>query len=265
MEKYKMDKSGDLSPAFHLTFDDGLKEVYTHIAPLLEEKGIPATFFVNTDFIDNKKLFYRYKIGLLLEEIGRDENNAKALEISKIVQQNSKWHLDCRSSLLRLNYHDQEFIDELGDALGLDFHQWLQENNPYLTTAQINELIDRGFSFGSHSCDHPRFKNIDFDSQKKQIEHSFDFLKRTFEIKERYFSFPFGDEEVGKNLFDWMEKEANVGFSFGVSGLKDDYTLSHFHRIPMDMCSGQTEKFIKSEYLYFMIKRIFRKNQIHRE
>ena len=44
-------------PAFHLTFDDGLHEIYSVIAPVLEEKNIPATIFLNTDFIDNKDLF----------------------------------------------------------------------------------------------------------------------------------------------------------------------------------------------------------------
>jgi peptidoglycan/xylan/chitin deacetylase (PgdA/CDA1 family) len=42
-----------------LSFDDGFSEIYTHIAPLLSRKGIPAVFFLTTDFIDNKVMFYR--------------------------------------------------------------------------------------------------------------------------------------------------------------------------------------------------------------
>ncbi len=56
-------------PSFHLTFDDGLKEVITVIAPILKEKGIPATFFVNTGFIGNRDLFYRFKASLLIEKL----------------------------------------------------------------------------------------------------------------------------------------------------------------------------------------------------
>ena len=52
-----------------LSFDDGLREVYTIIAPILKERGLPATFFITTDFIDNKKLFYRNKASLLIEAI----------------------------------------------------------------------------------------------------------------------------------------------------------------------------------------------------
>jgi len=51
-------------PVFHLTFDDGMKEIYEIIAPILLEKGIPATFFINSGFVDNKALFYRHRESL---------------------------------------------------------------------------------------------------------------------------------------------------------------------------------------------------------
>ena len=38
----------------HLTFDDGFRELHDVVAPILLRKGIPATFFVNSAFIDNK-------------------------------------------------------------------------------------------------------------------------------------------------------------------------------------------------------------------
>jgi len=50
-----------LKPSFHLTFDDGLANFHEIIAPILKEKNIPATVFLNTAFVDNKDLFYRYK------------------------------------------------------------------------------------------------------------------------------------------------------------------------------------------------------------
>jgi len=51
-------------PVFHLTFDDGMKEIYEIVAPILLEKGIPATFFFNSGFVDNKALFYRHRESL---------------------------------------------------------------------------------------------------------------------------------------------------------------------------------------------------------
>jgi hypothetical protein len=47
--------------------------VYSYVKqralPLLYQKGIPATIFINTAFIDNKNLFYRYKAALLVDKM----------------------------------------------------------------------------------------------------------------------------------------------------------------------------------------------------
>jgi len=54
-------------PVMVLSFDDGLIQCHQEIMPVLLRKGIPATFFLNNDYIDNKGLFFRFKISLLLE------------------------------------------------------------------------------------------------------------------------------------------------------------------------------------------------------
>jgi len=63
---------------FLLTFDDGFREVFELIAPILLKKGVPAIFFINPSFIDNKELFYRCKLSLVVEKI-KDERNKKLL------------------------------------------------------------------------------------------------------------------------------------------------------------------------------------------
>lgn len=51
-------------PAFCLTFDDGLKEFYTLVAPVLELMKVPCVCFLNSAFVDNKDLMFRYKEAL---------------------------------------------------------------------------------------------------------------------------------------------------------------------------------------------------------
>ena len=53
----------------HLSFDDGLREVHDLVLPILEQKGIPATLFINPAFVDNKNLFFRFKISLIIESL----------------------------------------------------------------------------------------------------------------------------------------------------------------------------------------------------
>ncbi|MDR1336077.1 MAG: polysaccharide deacetylase family protein, partial [Tannerella sp.] len=55
--------------ACHLSFDDGLRGVYETVLPVLFQKGIPATVFINSAFVDNRRLFYRHKAALLIDRL----------------------------------------------------------------------------------------------------------------------------------------------------------------------------------------------------
>jgi len=56
-------------PAFCLTFDDGLREFYTVVAPILEERHIPCVCFLNSAFVDNRDLMFRYREALTRQGI----------------------------------------------------------------------------------------------------------------------------------------------------------------------------------------------------
>jgi len=49
---------------FVLSFDDGLSEVYKIIAPILKKRNIPAIFFINSGFVDNKDIFKNFIVNL---------------------------------------------------------------------------------------------------------------------------------------------------------------------------------------------------------
>jgi peptidoglycan/xylan/chitin deacetylase (PgdA/CDA1 family) len=250
-------------PLFHLTFDDGLKELHTVIAPLLEKKGIPATFFINTGFVDNKALFYRYKVSLLIEKITSKPEAANAL--SKHPGMNERHPNKMKARLLSLTYNDQPLIDRLAKIVDLDFKDFLESSQPYLSKSQLKDLISRGFSVGSHSLNHPWFKDIDLNEKKRQIKESFHYLEKELAIKDHYFSFPFSDASVESSFFNWLYKEANCKLSFGISGIKRDFSKYHLHRIPFEQGSTSVQAIVKGEYLYYIAKAMFNKNRIKRQ
>ena len=248
-------------PVFHLTFDDGLKELYSTIAPILEERKIPATIFLNTNFIDNKELFYRYKVSLVIDEIKTANNPSHLRAIKQILDfEGSNWE----GKLLSLKYKDQMVIEEIAGILSIDFNKFLSINQPYLSTNEIQDLISRGFTFGSHSIDHPLFNEINAEEKRRQVTDSFALLEKQFNIKDKYFSFPFSDEGITIDFFDWMFNAQNCKLSFGTSGLKKDYSKFILHRISIDGDLQPAGKIIKTEYLYFVLKKIFNKNLINR-
>lgn len=248
------------------TFDDGLKEISNIIAPILKQKGIPAIFFINPAFTDNKDLFYRYKASLLIEKIkSTSVNNLVVTEIYKKL--NSKNSEDSISrEILKLDYARKNIIDEIAGLLEYDFDSFLKENTPYLTVQQLKNLVDQGFNVGAHSMDHPEYYKISFEDQIQQTTDSLAWIRDNFNQNINLFAFPFTDYRVSKRFFDVIFNAENplVDLSFGCAGLKDEFFQKHLQRLPVEKSNESARRIVTKEYLAYLGKKIIGKNVIKR-
>ncbi len=254
-------------PAIFLSFDDGLSEIYHVVSPLLIAKGIPAAFFVNTGFIDNRDLFYRYKSSLLID---RFESIKYSPSVTELLQ--SRYHLaspnkKCvREFLLELSYENRRVFDEVGKLVDLDFKTFLKVKKPYMSMEQIKELSDRGFYIGAHSKDHPHFADLKGIERLNQFKDSMIYLRDALDLRYGIFSFPFSDDGVPSEFFSAMKSAdmPELHASFGTAGLKNDPEENHFHRIQMETGHTSARRIIKGEYLYFLGKGAVGKNILKR-
>lgn len=225
-----------------LTFDDGLRQMYDVVAPILMKKGIPAVFFLNTDFIDNKALMFRYQASLI-----------------KNMDKDTSYMLQARS--------ESELRKEVGSSaqeINQEIDTFLCEYKPYMTSEQIRYLIDQGFAIGAHSCSHPYYQDLTLENQMSQTLDCLDILRNGFGIKEKLFAFPFTDHGVSKTFFDKIF-DGRVDFSFGGAGIKRDIHPRQFQRVPMEGWNATAEQILKSEYLYYALRAPFFKNRIKRD
>ncbi len=205
-------------PIAHLTFDDGLSECYNVIAPILKSKGIQATFFINSGFIDNKDLFFRFKVSLLIDDLLSKGKLTRELEVQ----------------LKDYLYSDNEVIDRLAQDNGVDYNEFLKSNKPYLTSDQIQSLIEDGFTIGAHSHDHPEFRFVSEDFALNQVVKSVDEVSSRFNQNIKAFSFPFTDFALKKEFFNRLYKSEIIDISFGTAGIKKDEIAMNFQRVPME-------------------------------
>ena len=228
-------------PVFHLTFDDGLKEIYEIVAPILLEKGVPATFFVNSGFVDNKALFYRYHAGLAIEELSL---------------KNTLTH-KVKTELLSCTYQEKNKLFQYFSQLQVN--DFLMNSKPYLTTEQIKKLHKQGFTFGAHSIDHPYYYKITLGEQLRQTRESLNFVSAIVSQKLKLFAFPFTDFKVAEKFFD--EIAPNLDLSFGTAGLKNDEIPFNIQRIEGEKNGLKSLKsIVKKEYLKYIGKFFLRKN-----
>jgi peptidoglycan/xylan/chitin deacetylase (PgdA/CDA1 family) len=250
-----------------LSFDDGLREFHDVAAPILLRKGIPAVCFLNSAFIDNADLFYRYKASLLIDRLQKRTGNEEQENlVGTWFKENHLAQTADYQSLLKVSYTKRHLLDELALLLGLDFNAFLRDQRPYLTSEEIASLIQKGFSFGSHSIDHPEYRFLTEEEQLRQTAESIRVIRLKFGISEKLFSFPFTDYEVKNSfyakIFDPLQPIADL--SFGGAGLKKDPVRRNFQRIAFEGTTMDARQILGTEYLYYMIKSIFGKNIIRR-
>lgn len=259
IEINKDKKSSSAKGYMHLSFDDGLSSCHDIIAPILQKKGIPATFFLNSAFIDNKALMFRYKVSLCIESLSKIDSKLRENILKK-----SKDFFEKNDPALA-NYNESAKLDELADLLQLDFDEYLREKKPYMNTDQIQNLLNLGFSIGSHSVDHPLYSKISLEQQLTQTIQSQEFLEQKFGINYRVFAFPFTDYGVKKDFFSHIFEKERFDLSFGTAGLKKDCIQQNLQRFAMESQNNDSaKKMLSSEYLYYLLKMPFGKNNIVR-
>lgn len=255
-----------VKPSFFLSFDDGLSESYNIVVPILKQKGIPATFFVNSDFIDNKDMFFRFKISLIFDEILTSSiSKAKILEINNILSVGkSANNRTLKMRLFSLSYNDILIINELAKIVEIDFSEYLKTNKPYLTKEQIKSMVSDGFIVGAHSINHPHYFDISLEKQIFQTQKSIKFVTDNFNVEKLYFAFPFTDFGVSKEFFENIFNNNIVDFTFGTAGLKKDSISNNIQRSAIESSNLSANKIIKTQYLLYFIKSFLNKNTIYR-
>ncbi|MFZ4790765.1 MAG: polysaccharide deacetylase family protein [Candidatus Competibacteraceae bacterium] len=255
-------KSGAMLPkkALLLTFDDGFREIHEVIAPILLNKGIPATFFLNSAFVDNKVLCYQHKASILAEQVAKLQNFIIKNKIIALFVENGIETFNLESGLLNIKYEKKHVLDEVAVVLNVDFNNYLKINKPYLTSSQTEELIKNGFTIGAHSIDHPLYMSLSVKEQLHQSLESLKMIKEKFCLDYGAFAFPHSDFGVSKNFFIEFYDSGLIDISFGTRGMLDDNLNNHFQRFSLEKPSLSARKIIALNY----VRRIYKTTVLQR-
>lgn len=251
--------------AFLLTFDDGFKEAYTTIAPILEAKGVPAIFFINPAFIDNKELFYRSKTSLLIEELINSKENksilglfGEALNIEQPGVQNIIYTLKAKRNFTN------KTLDLLAEKMGYSFNDYLKQQVPFLTTVQLRSLHQRGFTIGAHSWNHPSYNDISHEEQLQQTISSSAYVQSNFNLQKQYFSFPYSDAGISQKLFDDLSG-SGIDLFFGIQNQKEELSNNMLQRFNAERPGLSMDKQLKGILAMMAYQKFSNTNKVIRK
>ena len=237
-----------------LTFDDGFREMYEIVMPLLLQKGLPATFFLISNSLDNKFLPYRNKISLILDKIVVPGNDSLQKSLSSFLNLNGFECSDIRKALLSLKYSNCQTIDELAEIAEVDFSQYLKNDKPFLDTVQVKEMIGQGFTTGAHSAEHPNFAELSDDQKLEQIVTSIRFLEEKEVLTHRAFAFPFHSNMISEEFYNNIVNSKEVEIILGTNGIVRNKQPRHYQRFHLDYNSGSIRKILLDYYAKGLIK-----------
>jgi peptidoglycan/xylan/chitin deacetylase (PgdA/CDA1 family) len=241
---------------FLLTFDDGFREIYDIIAPILLKKGITATFFISSAFLDNRELCYQHKASMLAEMIFNGISPMSEKEIENILIKIGLSFSQLCEGVLKVDYRQRKALDRIADVLLVDFQKFLKDKQPYLNFNQVKELIGQGFTIGAHSIDHPYYSILSIDEQLAQTIGSVSHLRDTFCLNYGAFAFPHNDTGVSLQLFKGIQKSGLIDITFGTGGLIDHDVHSHRQRVNLENPLLPAKELLAWQYA----RRIYRKS-----
>lgn len=265
--------------AFHLTFDDGFSEMSDVVAPILSRKGIPATFFINTAFLDNRAMCYLNLASLVADRLERGASAGDLCCVASLLCDcgiPADRALDGRGgslcerreglsrAVLSLRYDQRAVLDEIARALGIDVSAYLAEVHPYLDGSQVQSLLRQGFTIGAHSIDHPRYELLDLDEQVRQTVGSLREIRARFGLRYGAFAFPHSDRGVSRAFFDQVRRRSEIDLAFGTSGLRTDEVPWNIQRISLEKPLEPARDLIAFHLGRRVIRRLCGRELLHR-
>lgn len=234
-----------------ITFDDGYKDCFTTAFPLLKKHGIPATFFVNSGYIENQEEFWPDRlIRLLLVDkklpekdlyitcVNRTWANEKAKHPN--TQERSRFFMDVWYTLLQLHpvmrNHALQEIEEW-----INFPTTVLEHSKAMTKEELIAMAkDPLISIGGHTTNHVALKFMDKESQREEIESNKFWLEKVLRKPIAGFAYPNG--EFNKNSVLLM-KEYGFDYACTTRELRNSHYVSDYKLPRFQVCDWNKGEF----------------------
>ncbi len=166
-----------------LTFDDGYRDNFEVAAPILQERRLPATFFIPTRFIDEPRLPWwdhvacvlkQTKVPRLVLEKTRDRRGAP-LELDLRSPSRTTAIATVIQAFLDETVDDPVwFLDQLAECAQVEIDTESLGRELFMTWEQVRQLgrSGTGFSIGSHAHSHRKLAKLDENAQLDELTRS---------------------------------------------------------------------------------------------
>lgn len=190
---------------FAVTLDDGYEDNFLVAAPILHRLGVPATFFVVSDYAGTDRLFWWEQIAdmvrttrvpmLDFQATAPDLLNSHRLPPSLPLRTEAEREIayERLCAAVRAQPHKElpRYLDNLTQALEVSPRE---EGRAYalMNWAQLKELVRQGFEIGGHTASHANIVGADREMLDTEVVSSISAIERQLGVPVPTFAYPYG-------------------------------------------------------------------------
>ncbi|NNF17392.1 MAG: polysaccharide deacetylase family protein [Gammaproteobacteria bacterium] len=174
-----------------ITFDDGYRNNFEVAFDELQRIGLPATFFIASDYLDGGRMWN----DTIIEALRSTRKTALDLEQFELpilpVRTNAQRVAAINAIIPVFKYlqpdEREQAVRRVAKIAEVDLPDDLM-----MTSAQVKSLHAGGMTIGAHTASHPILRRLPAQDAREDIIAGRDFLEQLVGCKLRYFAYPNG-------------------------------------------------------------------------
>ncbi|MEZ4361244.1 MAG: polysaccharide deacetylase family protein [Kofleriaceae bacterium] len=203
-----------------VTFDDGYRSCLDVAVPILRRVGVPATFFIATNFVERRRLFWWERISVLLARARRGHVDVLSLNAPRITVEVS--HPEAMTVLTRLikdvpGIQIDELLMQLSTAAGAPWSEQEERamaDELILTWDGVRALAAAGMDVGSHTRSHRVLQTVPTEELDAELAGSRADLERELGTPCRAIAYPVGHSIRNRAAIYAAVREAGYDLGF---------------------------------------------------
>lgn len=201
--------------ALCITFDDGYEDNASVALPLLEEAGVPATFFIATGYLDGGMMF-NDRIIETVRRLPKRLHDFDEFGLGRHDLNDAASRVAAYTALIR---HAKYLPPDEREAMSLRVAQRIDEDLPadlMMQREQVLQLRRAGMDIGGHTTTHPILSQLDDRSALADMRHGRNQLQEILDEPVTLFAYPNG--KPGKDFDERHVKMAReIGYQAAVT------------------------------------------------
>ena len=211
---------------FAVTLDDGYEDNYLVAAPILKKLGIPATFYVVSDFVGTDRLFWWEQIADVMHNSDQPELDMQVV-VPGLYQVNGSTVLPLRSADER-DYAYRQLCACIRNGPHLDMPLHLKHVVEYfdvpvreqgrhynlMNWQQLSDLVRQGFDIGGHTATHCNVVGADEALLQRELIESVNVIEAQLDTTVESFAYPYGLFEASSKMVTSLLARTNCKAAF---------------------------------------------------